>query len=293
MRKKRRDYIIAAVFLLPAILLLSVFVIYPIISNVILSFQEWNGIYGVAKHFVQFDNYKAVFSDELFWRSLANAGIFIVVGFVIQMPLSFALALLVTSKIRGKNVFRTVYYIPVILGTTIVAVMWKNLVNPNYGAVMEIVRNLGIDFLDFDWLNTPWLNVWVAALVNCWKSAPYNMLIFCAGLVTIPDTLNEAAMIDGCNAWQRVRYITLPLSKNSFKVYAILCITGCIKQFDMIWAMTGGGPNATSSTPAMLLYLNAYSFKLMGRSAAIAVILLILGVGLSVLCNKVFRQEEY
>src|SRR5699024_422992 len=117
--------------------------------------------YGVAKHFVQFDNYKAVFSDELFWRSLANAGIFIVVGFVIQMPLSFALALLVTSKIRGKNVFRTVYYIPVILGTTIVAVMWKNLVNPNYGAVMEIVRNLGIDFLDFDWLNTPWLNVWV------------------------------------------------------------------------------------------------------------------------------------
>ena len=104
---------------------------------------------------------------------------------------------------------------------------------------------------------------------------------------------DEAAMIDGCNAWQRVRYITLPLSKNSFKVYAILCITGCIKQFDMIWAMTGGGPNATSSTPAILLYLNAYSFKLMGRSAAIAVILLILGVGLSVLCNKVFRQEEY
>ena len=229
----------------------------------------------------------------MFWRSLANAGIFIVVGFVIQMPLSFALALLVTSKIKGKNVFRTVYYIPVILGTTIVAVMWKNLVNPNYGAVMEIIRNLGIDFLDFDWLNTPWVNVWVAALVNCWKSAPYNMLIFCAGLVTIPDTLNEAAMIDGCNAWQRVRYITLPLSKNSFKVYAILCITGCIKQFDMIWAMTGGGPNATSSTPAILLYLNAYSFKLMGRSAAIAVILLILGVGLSVMCNKVFRQEEY
>ena len=119
------------------------------------------------------------------------------------------------------------------------------------------------------------------------------MLIFCAGLVTIPSALNEAAIIDGCSSWQRIRYITLPLSKNSFKVYSILCITGCIKTFDMIWAMTGGGPNATSSTPAILLYLNAYSFKLMGRSAAIAVILLTLGVILSIGCNKIFRQEEY
>ena len=214
-------------------------------------------------------------------------------GFFIQMPLSYGLALLVTSKIRGKNLFRTVYYLPVILGTTIVAVMWKNLINPNYGAIMEIIRNLGLQSMDFDWLNTPGLNVWIVALVNCWKSAAYNMLIFCSGLVTIPEALNEAAVIDGCSAWQRIRYITLPLCKNSFKVYSILCITGCIKQFDMIWAMTGGGPNAASSTPGILLYLNAYSFKLMGRSAAIAMILLILGVVLSICCNKIFKQEEY
>ena len=121
----------------------------------------------------------------------------------------------------------------------------------------------------------------------------YNMLIFCAGLVTIDETLNEAASIDGCTGWQRIRYITLPLSKNSFKVYSILCITGCIKTFDIIWSMTAGGPNATSSTPGILLYLNAYQFKLMGRSAAIAIILLVLGVVLSILCNHIFKQEEY
>lgn len=291
--KKRKDYWIAAVFLLPAVLLMAVFVIYPIINNIILSFQSWKGIFGAKKTFVGLDNYTRVLTDRSFGRSLVNSGIFLVVGFLIQMPLSFGLALLVTSKLKGRNLFKTVYYLPVILGTTTVAVMWKNLMNPNYGAFMEVFKGLGLDSWNFDWLNTPWLNVWIVALVNCWKSSAYNMLIFCAGLVTIPSALNEAAIIDGCSSWQRTRYITLPLSKNSFKVYSILCITGCIKTFDMIWAMTGGGPNATSSTPAILLYLNAYSFKLMGRSAAIAVILLTLGVILSIGCNKIFRQEEY
>ena len=253
--------------------------------------MEWN--IRSSEDVCGLDNYKAVFSNESFWTSMVNAGIFLVVGFLIQMPIAYGLALLVTSRIKGKNFFRTVYYLPVILGTTIVAIMWKNLLNPNYGAVMVLLRAIGLEDIAFDWLNTPGLNVWVVALVNCWKSAAYNMLIFCAGLVTIPEDLNEAALIDGCTTWQRIRYITIPLSKNSFKVYSILCITGCIKTFDIIWAMTGGGPNASSSTPAILLYLNAYSFKLMGRSAAIAIILLILGVVLSVGCNKLLNQEEY
>ncbi len=291
--RKRKDYGVAALFLLPAVLLMVVFVIYPIISNVVLSFQSWKGIFGTPKKFVGWENYIKVITNESFGRSMANAGIFMVVGFLIQMPLSFGLALLVTSKIKGKNLFRTVYYLPVILGTATVAVMWKNLMNPNYGVIMEILKKIGAEGAVFDWLNTPWLNVWIVALVNCWKSSGYNMLIFCAGLVTIDETLNEAAAIDGCTGWQRIRYITLPLSKNSFKVYSILCITGCIKTFDIIWSMTAGGPNATSSTPGILLYLNAYQFKLMGRSAAIAIILLVLGVVLSILCNRIFKQEEY
>ena len=291
--RKRKDYGVAALFLLPAVLLMVVFVIYPIISNVVLSFQSWKGIFGTPKKFVGWENYIKVITNESFGRSMANAGIFMVVGFLVQMPLSFGLALLVTSKIKGKNLFRTVYYLPVILGTATVAVMWKNLMNPNYGVIMEILKKIGAEGAVFDWLNTPWLNVWIVALVNCWKSSGYNMLIFCAGLVNIDETLNEAASIDGCTGWQRIRYITLPLSKNSFKVYSILCITGCIKTFDIIWSMTAGGPNATSSTPGILLYLNAYQFKLMGRSAAIAIILLVLGVVLSILCNRIFKQEEY
>ena len=113
--RKRKDYGVAALFLLPAVLLMVVFVIYPIISNVVLSFQSWKGIFGTPKKFVGWENYIKVITNESFGRSMANAGIFMVVGFLVQMPLSFGLALLVTSKIKGKNLFRTVYYLPVIL----------------------------------------------------------------------------------------------------------------------------------------------------------------------------------
>lgn len=269
-----------------------VFVIYPIISNVVLSVQSWKGIFGMPKEFVGAKNYVSVLTSGSFWRSMANSGIFLIVGFLIQMPLSFALALLISSKLKGVGAYKTVYYLPVILGTTIVAVMWKNLLNPNYGAVTEILKGIGLEAICTDWLRIPWLNVVIVALLNCWKSSGYNMLIFYAGLVAIPDELNEAARIDGCTGLQLIRYLTFPLCKNSFMIYSVLCITGCLKTFDFIWAMTAGGPNGSSATPGILLYLNAYTYKLMGRSASIAIILIVLGVFLSLICNRIFKQEE-
>ena len=122
--------------------------------------------------------------------------------------------------------------------------------------------------------------------------AGYNMLIFAAGLVAIPDELNEAAALDGATGWQRIRYIILPLMKNSFKVFSILCITGCLKVFDIIWAMTRGGPNDISSTPSIMLYTQGFSYKLFGRSSAYGVILLVLGVVLSLVTNHLFREDK-
>ena len=136
------------------------------------------------------------------------------------------------------------------------------------------------------------VNVWIVILVNEWMYAGYNMLIFAAGLVAIPDELNEAAALDGATGWQRVRYITLPLMKNSFKVFSILCITGCLKVFDIIWAMTRGGPNDISSTPSIMLYTQGFSYKLFGRSSAYGVILLVLGVALSLITNHLFREDK-
>ena len=118
------------------------------------------------------------------------------------------------------------------------------------------------------------------------------MLIFAAGLVSIPHSLYEAAFIDGCGGWQRVRYITLPLMKNTFKIFSILAFTGSLKVFDIVWAMTRGGPGDVSSTPGIILYTEAFQYKLFGRSSAYSIILLVFGIVISLVVNRIFRQDE-
>ena len=292
MTKKRKDNLLSIAFLLPALTLLAVYIIYPIISTLILSFQTWKGIYGAPKEFVGFANYLQVLKSDTFWNALLNSFYFMVGTFLVLMPLSFGLALLVTSKLKFTGFMKTMYYIPVILGTTTVALMWKCILNPNTGVLAGIMHAIGLGDSIHDWLNTAPENVWVTVLINEWKYAGYNMLIFIAGITSIPQTTFEAAKIDGCSRWQTLRYITLPLCKNSFKVFSILGITGCLKVFDIIWAMTAGGPNDASSTPGIMVYQFAYTYKKYGRSAAIAILLLIMGVALSAVCNKVFKQEE-
>ena len=289
---KPGDLAISLAFLAPALLICIVFVIYPVVDTVELSFKKWNGMFGAQELFIGLENYQKIFSDKLFWNAMLNSVYFMIGGFVILMPLAFGLALLVTSKIRGASVFRTCYFLPVMLGTTAVALMWTFILNPNYGVAHSIYNMLGVDGKVVDVLSTKTLNVWVVVLVNEWMYAGYNMLIFAAGLSAIPGDVNEAAVLDGATGWQRVRYVTIPMMKNSFKIFSILCVTGCLKVFDIIWAMTRGGPNDASSTPTIMLYTQAFSYKLFGRSSAYGVTLLVLGVTLSIVCNKIFAEDK-
>ena len=230
----KKDLTLSLAFLLPAILITVIFVIYPVFDTVGLSFRKWNGMFGAAKQWVGLENYQKIFSDNLFWNAMLNSVYFMIGGFVILMPLSFGLAMLVTTKIKGTGFFRTCYFLPNMLGTTAVALMWTFMLNPNFGIFNTIENIFGLHGAIPDVLTIKTVNVWIVILVNEWMYAGYNMLIFAAGLVAIPDELNEAAALDGATGWQRVRYITLPLMKNSFKVFSILCITGCLKVFDII-----------------------------------------------------------
>ena len=263
----KKDLTLSLAFLLPAILITVIFVIYPVFDTVGLSFRKWNGMFGAAKQWVGLENYQKIFSDKLFWNAMLNSVYFMIGGFVILMPLSFGLAMLVTAKIKGTGFFRTCYFLPNMLGTTAVALMWTFMLNPNFGIFNTIENIFGLHGTIPDVLTIKTVNVWIVVLVNEWMYAGYNMLIFAAGLVAIPDELNEAAALDGATGWQRIRYIILPLMKNSFKVFSILCITGCLKVFDIIWAMTRGGPNDISSTPSIMLYTQGFSYKLFGRSS--------------------------
>jgi raffinose/stachyose/melibiose transport system permease protein len=291
-RNKAKDRIIPLLLLLPALLIYFAFIVYPVFSTVQLSFFSWRGIYGAPKTFVGWDNFVRVLNDGSFWNSMLNSVYFLIGGFVILMPLSFGLALLITSKLKFTRLMKTAYFMPVMLSTTAVALMWVYLLNPTYGLVNGVLRLLGLSSWCREWLSTPTLNVWCVVLVNEWMYAGYNMLIFASGLVGIPSDLYEAAAIDGCTGWKKVFYITIPLCKDSFKVFSILCITGCLKTFDLIWAMTKGGPNRSSETPATLLYNEAFTFKAFGKSSAIGVILLVLGIALSLAVNHAFQKRE-
>ena len=219
---------------------------------------------------IEWSNFLNVIEKGKLGASFANSILYSVCSVAVCVLLA-AMAAYVLSR-NGSKFYRVIYMY-LVLGITMPI---------NYVALTKVMMFLHI--------NNTRLGI---ILLYAAMQLPFSVFLIHGFVARIPRELDEAAVIDGCSAWQRIRYITLPLCKNSFKVYSILCITGCIKQFDMIWAMTGGGPNAASSTPGILLYLNAYSFKLMGRSAAIAMILLILGVVLSICCNKIFKQEEY
>lgn len=292
MKKRRSSKTTIILYLAPAVILFVMFILYPVINTIYLSFNSWKGIYGSPVNFVGLTNYKQVLQNEAFWKSLLNSFFFMVGGFCVLMPLSFGLALIITSKLRGTKFMKTAFFMPVMLSTTAVALMWVYILNPSYGALNEFLRALHLDGLAKDWLSTPGLNIWSVVLVNEWMYAGYNMLIFAAGLVSIPGDIYEAAEIDGCTGFKRLRYISIPLSKESFKIFSILCVTGCLKAFDLVWAMTKGGPNHTSEVPASLLYNEAFTYKFFGKSSAIGVLLLVLGVTLSILVNRLLRREE-
>lgn len=279
-------------FLMPALFLLIAFILYPVCNTIYLSFCKWNGIYGSPVEFVAFKNYLQVLKDNFFWKSLFNSIFFMIGGFFILMPLSFGLALIITSKLKGRNFFKTAYFMPMMLSTTAVGLMWVYLLNPSYGAINQFLGTLGLENCMQDWLSTPGLNIWCVILVNEWMAAGYNMLIFAAGLVSIPSDIYEAASIDGCTGWKKIKYISIPLCKDSFKIFSVLCVTGCLRTFDLIWAMTKGGPNHTSEVPASLLYNEAFSYKAFGKSSAIGVLLLIIGITLSIILNNRLKKED-
>lgn len=293
MNKKRKDTFIIILFLAPALIIFFGLIIYPVLNTIYLSFFSWKGIFGSHLKFVGLNNFINVLKSPSFFKALLNSFYFMIGGFLILMPLSFILALLITSKLRGTKLMKTSFFMPIMLSGTAIALMWVYILNPTYGALNVILKAIGLDFLAKEWLSTPTLNIWSIVLVNEWTYAGYNMLIFAAGLIAIPNSIYESAELDGCTGIKKLIYISIPLSKESFKIFSILCITGCLKVFDLVWAMTKGGPNRTSEVPATLLYNEAFTFKSFGTSSAIGVILLLLGIILSFLLTKtLFKKEE-
>lgn len=292
MRGKHANLFYSILFILPALILFCVLLLNPILQAVYQSFFEWKGIAGVAMKPVGFANYAALLRDNRFWMSLRNSLILMAGGFLVLMPLSFLLAMIITSPIKGTKFYKTAFFMPVMLPITAVGLMWVYILEPNWGLINMALRGLGLDRMAINWLGIPTTNMVVVTLVNEWIYAGLNMLIFASGLVAIDGALYEAAEIDGASPWQRMRFITLPLTKNSFKIFSVMCVTGCLKAFDLVYAMTRGGPNHSSETPATYLYAQAFTYRNFGMGNAVGTLILILGLILSLAINKMITEED-
>lgn len=281
-----------AAFLLPALVVYGVFLINPIIQTIYQSFFQWNGIAGSPMAFNGLDNYSAMLKSKEFWNALKNAGIFMLVGFFVQMPVSFLLALFVTSKLKGIRFFKTAFFIPVVLPMTAIGIMWNFILWPTGGLLNSILQVLGMSAESLP----SWLGINLAPitipLVNTWVFVGYNMVIFAAGIVSIPSDIYEAAKIDGATGLKQVLHITIPLLRDTFKIYSVLCITGCLKVFEIVFVMTGGGPNGASDVPATLLYYAAFRHQKPSLAMAISVAVLILALLGSFILNKLLQTDK-
>jgi len=291
--RRKLNLIYTILFILPALTLFSVILINPIVQAVYLSFFKWKGVVGTKLIYVGITNFTKVLVNPQFWIAMRNSAILMAGGFIVLMPLAFFLALIITSNIKGTRFYKTAFFMPVMLPITAVGLMWVYILEPNWGLVNSVLDLLRLGGFKAAWLATPLLNVIIVTLVNEWIYAGLNMLIFASGLVAIPDTLYEAATIDGASSFQRLRYITLPLCSESFKVFSVLCITGCLKHFDLIFVMTKGGPNGTSEMPATFLYSQAFTFRNFGIGNAVGTIILVTGLVGSVLINKMLTRDDY
>jgi multiple sugar transport system permease protein len=267
---RRQETIAGYLFLLPNILGFLVFSSIPVVATFSISLLDWDLIR--APRFVGLDNYvKLLTDDAVFRKVLFNTGYYVIGTVPAGIVLSLLLALAMNANVRGIAIFRVIFFIPVISASVAVAVMWRWLYNTDYGLINTMLTSVGLK-------GVPWLasTAWAmpaVILMAIWKSLGYNMVIFLAGLQSIPVHLHEAAAIDGANGVQRFRHITLPLLAPTTFFVLVISVISSFQVFDLAFVLTKGGPGDATNTMVMYIYNQAFQFFHMGYAAAIAWVL--------------------
>jgi multiple sugar transport system permease protein len=293
-RRWRRNYMFERrlagyLFILPSLLFLLVFVIYPILSAFYLSLHRYNLIEPPV--WDGLNRYWLLLEDPRFFKALGNTFLFALMTVPVGTVISLLLAVLIDRQLHGMYFFRTAYYLPVVTSFVAVSFIWLWLYEPQFGVLNQVLEAVGLP--TFAWLRDPSTAMLSIAILSVWKNAGYNMIIFLAGLQGIPQYLYEAAEIDGASAAQRFRYITLPmLSPTTFFVFVVYFI-GALQMFTQSWIMTQGGPLDSTLTVVYLIYQNGFEFLKMGSAAAMSVILFVFIAIVTYINTRIVRYETH
>ena len=281
-------------FLAPAILVYGGFFLWPAFELVRLRLVQWDGL--GSRTFVGLDNYERLLSDRLFWRAFQHNVAFLVAGMTIPVAVGLALAVaLARSRLYGRVLFRTIFFLPQVLSSVTVAIIWGWIYNPSFGALNVALERVGLGMLQQRWLGNP--DLVLASLFVAWSWVHYGfcMVIFIAAIDGIDETFFDAARVDGAGGWWQFRHVIVPFIRAPLTTVVLLTAIAAMQVFDLVFVLTNGGPARASIVVPLYMIDNAFFFTRVGYAAAIAValaaVILVFSV-LFLLMRGVFREEE-
>jgi len=260
-------------FLAPALVIYSVVVGYPMVYSAYLSLFRWDGI-SPTKVFVGLDNYVILLTqNDVFWIALKNNAIWLVCALLLPTSIGLGLAILLNSKFRGSHIFRSIFYFPAVLSLAVVGLIWTWIYHPDLGLLNQVLGALGLKALQRNWLSDPQIALYPVIIAATWNAVGLPMLLYLAGLQTIPEELHEAAKVQGAGPIQRFFYVTFPLLRETTLVVLAITAINALKAYDIIYAMTSGGPANRTQLLSTWMYFLTYNYNQVGLGTAIAVVL--------------------
>jgi raffinose/stachyose/melibiose transport system permease protein len=290
--RRTQDYLTVALFLLPAVILFVLFLVYPIFRSVYYSLFNWNGL-GPATKFIGLNNFKQILTDQVFLQAIEHCLIIVVLSLLVQLPLALLLAIMVGRDLPGRAFFRSIFFMPYVISEVITAIIWISMFSPDpengfINALLILIPGVHPQNFMGD-MNQVMVCVF---LVLTWKYFGLHMLLYMAGLQNIPRELEEAAMIDGANRWQSVWYVTVPLLGTTIRTTTYLSVLGSLTQFNLVWIMTRGGPVNASEMMATYMYRYAFIRFQLGYGSAVALVMLAFCLIFSVAYQWLNRQPD-
>lgn len=287
--KKLQKAAWAYALLAPALILYSIFFILPFIISSILSFMQWNLISDMQ--FVGLDNFKSLFSDPVFWKSMKNTFIYAIVTVPATMIIAILLAVLVESLGKISELYRFLLFIPVVTSTAITSIIWVHLLHGNNGIINQLLAIVGIS--GPNWLNDPKWAMWSLVIVGVWKTVGYNFILYVAGLKGIDKQLYEAADIDGAGNWRKFTSITIPMLSPVNLFVLVVSIIHSFQVFDIISVMTQGGPNNSTNVLVYQVYQEAFQFFDIGRASALSMIFFIIVLIVAIVQIRLMESKKH
>ncbi len=276
-RRGFRQWATIVTFLLPALLLFGSLVLVPIGVALYVSLFRWNG-FGLPSGFTGLGNFTALFHDDVFVGDLWRGFLLIVMSVGLQLPFALAMAVLLNQKLRGRAVYRLLFFAPYVLSEVITGVLFLMIFQPGSGPADHILGPMGLGGLGGKWFSDGSTVLVTLFIVMTWKYFGFHMMLYLAGLQSIPKELLEAAAIDGAGAWQRFRRVTLPLLGPTIRISIFLSVIGAIQLFDLVWVITNGGPVHASETMAVTMFQFGFKRFQVGYASAISVVILLISL---------------